>query len=99
MLDPAMTLTEYIRAHFGGSQRSFAKSVGIDPGQLSRYLKLERGEPGGSKPSADSLAKIEKVTGPRFGAAYWSKIDPIDRNAKLTRHPQHRLRTPVPDPA
>jgi DNA-binding transcriptional regulator YdaS (Cro superfamily) len=70
----ATTLSAIIALRFGGSQQAFAKKAGIDPGQLSRYLKLERGELGGSKPSADNVARIESATDGAIAAAHWGRL-------------------------
>jgi transcriptional regulator with XRE-family HTH domain len=69
-----MTLGAVIEKEFAGSQKAFAKKAGIDEGQLSKYLAAERGEEQGQMPSAENLARIEKTTGGRIGAAHWAKV-------------------------
>lgn len=69
-----MTLLAFIKKFHSGSQASFAEAAGIDKGQLSKYLRAERGEPGGSRPGADNIARIEKATGGKITALHWSKL-------------------------
>ncbi len=69
-----MTLADVIQKDFRGSQRAFALEAGIDEGQLSKYLAAERGEPKGQRPSADNIARIERASGGRITARYWSEL-------------------------
>lgn len=65
------SLAAVIEEQFGGSQRSFAQKAGLNEGQLSKYLAAERGDPKGQRPSADNVARIERATEGRIGAAHW----------------------------
>jgi transcriptional regulator with XRE-family HTH domain len=83
-----MTLADVIAKDFKGSQRAFAAAAGIDEGQLSKYLAAERGEPKGQRPSADNIFRIERATGGRITAAYWSELKQRSQGHRPLR-PRH----------
>jgi hypothetical protein len=82
---PFVTLRDFIDRKFGGSQAAFAEAAKIDKGQLCKYLKAERGE-GGGRPNADNIARIQAVAGDRFGAVYWTTIDPEAASHRTRPH-------------
>jgi transcriptional regulator with XRE-family HTH domain len=82
-----MTLGSVIAEDFGGSQRKFAQKAGVDEGQLSKYLAAERGDEHGQVPSADNIARIEKTSKGRVGAAHWAQVKARLRVARERQRP------------
>jgi transcriptional regulator with XRE-family HTH domain len=81
-----VTLADHIREHFGNRQCAFAERAGVDEGQLSKYLRAERGEPGGQRPSADNIARIEAAAGSAFGSAYWARLKTSKQQKRKSRN-------------
>lgn len=76
-------MTAYMEKH-GANVRKVADGTGVAVSTVYRWLKWEAGDEGGSRPDADQIVAIQRITGGQVTVLNWTAEE---RSVRLAAAP------------